>query len=95
MSICITNKGISRKLFANIEHRSVYHTIYDGNDKCVRMKKRNAKTERTREQKKEEEKEKQNKIIRSNKREHRIFPCLICRMPPTQQREAYTDTHTI
>lgn len=46
MSICITNKGISRKLFANIEHRSVYHTIYDGNDKCVRMKKKKKCEER-------------------------------------------------
>lgn len=69
MSICITNKGISRKLFANIEHRSVYHTIYDGNDKCVRIKKKK-EMRRANEQereKKEEEKEKQNKIIRSNK----------------------------
>lgn len=60
MSICITNKGISRKLFANIEHRSVYHTIYDGNDKCVRMKKKKCE-ERTNKREKKKKKKKKNK----------------------------------
>lgn len=61
MSICITNKGISRKLFANIEHRSVYHTIYDGNDKCVRMKKKKEMRRANEQESKKKKKKKKNK----------------------------------
>lgn len=97
MSIYVLQTKAFRESFSPTSNTVLFITQYMTvmtNVYVLQKKKKCEERTNKREKKKEEEKEKQNKIIRSNKREHRIFPCLICRMPPTQQREAYTDRHT-